>query len=297
MFIAAPEGSTISGPRQHLSLGVQVLQERLQSPRSNLQSKTAGLMIAELPVQQQPLLHFFRAHGVNWRRDFSMNDRKVDPHLVQPIRMHWRMHQDCFAVSVTQQQHNRLAAMHAAVRYDSEDPVGRAVGFFSHVLLDQRAKRLDSGLSLGTAQDLPTSDIPGSQVLQSHVSLPVALDARWVVWRCRRWLVAGAPGLDAGFLIRVVPAAQRITLPEAGVPVKDSPGLVGELRVTRDDANLTAPGLDCVGVEDVPGSALANRQVVNCRGSSGQVGGRQPAHGNLVWQTALKAVALTTAWL
>src|ERR1700733_6458524 len=192
--------------------------------------------------------------------------------------MHWRMNQDCLAVSLTQSLHRRLTAMRGAIIYDPEDPVGRAVGLCSHELLDQSAKRLDSGLSLAPAHDSPTSDIPGSQVLQSPASLVLALDAHGAPRGGRQCLVAADPGLDAGFLIRtddVAPWAQRLTLPDAGVQGHEPPGFLGKLRVTGKDPVLITPWLDRVGVENAPDGAGTNWLAQGGRGSSGQGSGAQ----------------------
>src|SRR5262245_61041564 len=198
--------------------------------------------------------------------------------------MHWRMNQDCFAISLTQPLHRCLTAMRGAVIYDPEDPVGRAIGLCSHELLDQSAKRLDPGLSLAPAHDSSTSDIPGSQILQSPTSFVFAFDAHRTLRGCRQSLVAADPGLDAGFLIRtdnIVPAAQRLAFPEAFVQVQDSPCLVSELRVTGKDPIFIAPRLDRVGVKDAPNSAGTNRSPQSLCDSSGQVGGRQSAQRQL----------------
>jgi len=284
MLFAGPERSADPSGREHLSLGVQPLQESLQSGAIEFPIKWAGLTIAELLVQKQPLLHLFQAREVIWGQDFPLNDRKVDLYLIQLTGMDWRMDQDCLAVGLTQSLHRRLTAVRGAVIYDPEHPIGRAVGLCSHELLDQPAKRLDPGMSLAPAHDLPTSDIPGSQVLQSPSSPVLALDAHGAPWACRQGLVAADPGLDAGLFIRadnVVPAAQRLTLPEASVQVQESPGFLSELRVTGKDPVFITPRLDRVGIEDAPDGAGTNRLAQGRRGSSGQVRRRQPTQRQL----------------
>jgi hypothetical protein len=57
MVFVRPKVSTDPGRPEHLSLGVQPLQECLQSGAIEFPGKRAGLTIAELLVQQQSLLY------------------------------------------------------------------------------------------------------------------------------------------------------------------------------------------------------------------------------------------------
>jgi hypothetical protein len=57
MVFVRPKGSADPGRPEHLSLGVQPLQECLQSGAIEFPGKRAGLTIAELLVQQQSLLY------------------------------------------------------------------------------------------------------------------------------------------------------------------------------------------------------------------------------------------------
>ena len=60
MVFVRPKRSADPGRPEHLSLGVQPLQECLQSGAIEFPGKRAGLTIAELLVQQQSLLYLFR---------------------------------------------------------------------------------------------------------------------------------------------------------------------------------------------------------------------------------------------
>ena len=102
MVFVRPKVSTDPGRPEHLSLGVQLLQECLQSGAIEFPGKRAGLTIAELLVQKQPLLHFPQAREVIRGQDLSLNDRKVDLHLIQPTGMDWGMDEDCLAVGLAQ---------------------------------------------------------------------------------------------------------------------------------------------------------------------------------------------------
>ena len=96
--------------------------------------------------------------------------------------------------------------------------------------------------------------------------------------------VASDAGLDAGLLIRaddVVSAAQRTTLPGAGIQVQDAPRLLGELRVAWEDPLLVSPWLDGIGTEDTPDGAGTHGPAQGYGSPLGQVGGRQAAQRQL----------------
>src|SRR5271166_5836905 len=270
--------------RHKLALGLQLLQERLQRNAVEFPFERTGLLVAQLLVKPKSLLNLFETGEVIRGQDFSLNDREVDLHLIQPTRMNRRMDQESLTVSLTQPPNRRLTAVRGTVIHDPENPIGRTVGLTSHHLIDQAAERGDTGLRFASTKNSSAADIPGSEVLQSPTPPIFVLNAHWTARTSRQSRVTPDAGLDARLLVRaddVVPAAQRLTVPQAGVQVQDAPGFVGELWVAGKDPVLVPPGLDRVGVEDAPDGAGADWLSQGCRGPTRQVRTRQPAQRQL----------------
>ena len=146
----------------------------------------------------------------------------------------------------------------------------------------------------------PAPDVPGRQVLQGPAPLVLVLDPR----RPRPGPgpsagMAADARLDARLLVGAddaVSRVERLALPRARVQVEDPPGLLGELRVAREDPVLVPPRLDGVGVEDAPDGAAADRLAQGRRGPAPVRSARDwRLKGNSVWETVSQAMALTTA--
>jgi hypothetical protein len=235
---------------QELSLDLQFRQEGLESGAVEFPSKRTRLSIGQLLVQLQPLLDLVQAGKVVRGQDLPLDDREINLHLIQPTGMHRRMDHDRLAIRLAQPFDRRLAAMRRAIIHHPEHSVGRAIRLGRHHLIDQPAERIDSGPLLAPAQNLSTSDVPRRQVLQGSASLVLVLDAHRSPRGGRQRRVTADPGLDAGLLVGaddVVPAAQRLAFPGAGIEVEDSTRFLGEPRISWEDPVLILPGLDRVG--------------------------------------------------
>jgi hypothetical protein len=104
--------------------------------------------------------------------------------------------------------------------------------------------------------------------------------------------------LDAGLLVAAEDSVERVealVLPVALVQVQDNGGLGEEVRRAGEDPVLVLPGLDGVGVEDLPDRGAANRLVQLTGGASGQVGGGLPTQGFPVRATTSQAMEATMA--
>jgi len=70
------------------------------------------------------------------------------------------MHQMDVGIGVLKSLHSGGSAMGGAVIHDPKDSLGTFVGLLLHDLLDQPAKRLDTGRAFTSAKNLGSSYIP-----------------------------------------------------------------------------------------------------------------------------------------
>src|SRR4051812_11719913 len=78
--------------------------------------------------------------------------------------------------------------------------------------------------------------------------------------RRQRWVLALAR-LDRGFLVGahdVVARVQPLALPAARVEIEDRAGLLGEVRIAREDPRAVLPGLDRILRQPAPDGHAAD---------------------------------------
>src|SRR5262249_57068230 len=167
---------------------------------------------------------------------------------------------------------------HSAAHVTS--PERRAIVGVLHHLLDQPPERLDARPGFAAAQDPPSLDVPGRQVLERPAALVLRRDsARPLRARLQRRVPADA-GLYAGLLVAaedLVEWVEPLPLVVALVQVQDYRGLGEEVGGAGEEPVLVLPGLDRVPVQDLPDGGAADGLVQLLARPLGQIGGGLPA--------------------
>src|SRR5262245_20344275 len=161
-----------------------------------------------------------------------------------------------------------------------KDPLRRTVRLLFHDLAYQTAEGLDARLRLAAAHDVAAPDIPGGQVLQGAAAVVLELDPPPAAGGGAPAGMAADAGLDARLLLRADDAVlgrEGLSLPEAGVQVKDDASLLGEPRVPGEDPVFVLPRLERGRMQDPPHGAATDGLAQGGVGPRRQVGQRLAA--------------------
>src|SRR5262249_50998098 len=184
-----------------------------------------------------------------------------------------RMNQDSGRIALGQAIDRGLAAMRRSIVDDPKHAVGRLVRLLFHDLLDQLAKRVDSGGRFAAAHNVAAAYVPGGEVLQRAATLVFEFDA---AGSARRWLQAMRTNacLDAGLLIRaddVIVRAERFALIKTSIKVENDLGFLGKMRIARKDPIIETPRFQIGLMQATPHRGGADRFLQGAAGSSRQV--------------------------
>ena len=118
-----------------------------------------------------------------------------------------------------------------------------------------------SAFHFAATEDLCAMDVPCGQVGPGTFAEVFVLDARWAVRRRRQRRLFTTARLHAGLFVGgddVVIGAQWGALPDAFVKIKDGSGLVGKVRIAREDPASMLPGPKGITAEPAPQSGTAD---------------------------------------
>ena len=138
-------------------------------------------LVTQVLIEPQPLFHFHQTGKVIGRQDFSLHQRKVDFHLVEPAGMHRGMHQNGVRLRRHQALDGRLTTMRRSVLDDPKHSVGGPVRLLFHHLSHQSAKRFNARAGLAAPHDVPSR--PTSQAAR-YCRAPPRSDSNSTRW-CR----------------------------------------------------------------------------------------------------------------
>ena len=231
------------------------------SCRVNFQANGFGVWLVNSSYNARSHADRFQLGKIVWRQHLSLDDRKIDLHLVQPTRMDRRVYQYDSLVTPTHTLHRHLASMRRAVVHDEEQLCCILVGILLQHLIHQQTKRLDPRLLLASSHDDSTMHVPRRQILQRAVPLVFRFDPPSLFRSGRCFLMPTPSSLDTRLFIHaehIICPPQRLAFPHACVQVENRPSLLGKLRVLRKKPMFMLPRFDRRLVQHPPHSTAAD---------------------------------------
>ena len=210
---------------------------------------------------EETLFEFGQGSEVVWRENLSLDNGEIDLHLIEPTGVDRRVDENGIGPFVMQTVGGFLAPVSGAVVHDPKDPTSGLVGLLAHDLGDEPIHGSYSAFHFAATEDLGAMDVPCGQVGPGTFAEVFVLDARWAVRRRRQRRLFTTARLHAGLFVGgddVVIGAQWGALPDAFVKIKDGSGLVGKVRIAREDPASMLPGPKGITAEPAPQSGTAD---------------------------------------
>src|SRR5713101_5184292 len=230
-------------PSRNSSL-VETSHEGVELLAVELPMEGMWMSVVKLREMLKPLFDLRqRAEGVRCE-DLALNDRKIDFNLIEPTRMHRRMHQDGIGVFLLQTLHGTLTTMRRAIIHNPKHPLGMTIRLLLHHLIDQTPKRCYPCFGFTTPQHDAATDIPGRQILQGAPAFVFRFDAHGLT---RPWCQARMTtdtGLDTRLFVATdheIVGAKRLAVPEAGVQIQNRSGLGAKAGSARENPVTIPP--------------------------------------------------------
>src|SRR5215813_14591811 len=257
-LLEAGESGICERPLTGLDLGEQCG----QFGTVKLPLKRCWVLIRQLFIQGEAKPECFQVGKVIGGQDLALDDREVDFDLIEPTGVDWCMDQNDTRIDLPQPLLRGGPAMRRAVVHNPKQPFPRPIGFLCQHLLDQPAKGFNTGPRFTPAHDIAPTHVPGSQILQSPLTLVFVLNIGRSARRGRQGGMATVAGLDAGLLVGaedVVLGPQGFALPQARIEVQNRASLVNEVGITRKNPVLVSPRFDGIRIENPPPRAATDR--------------------------------------
>src|SRR5258708_4510666 len=175
--------------------------------------------------------------------------------------MNWDMNQNDPRVKLTHSLPRCFAAMGRTVIDNQKQTLCRDVWFLRKNLAHQSLKGEHACCAFTASDHVSTSHVPRRQILQGAAPFILEFDSRRTLGARWERRVTTNACLNAGLLVSaqdVVFRPQRHAAPISSVQIQNSPRLLGELGITRENPVFELPWLDCVMVQDAPHGATAD---------------------------------------
>ena len=214
--------------------------------------------------------------------DFSLNDREIDLHLIEPTGVVRCVDEDGIGPLGAEAVGGSLAPMSRAVVHDPEDATCGFVGLLAHDFTDEAIHGRDAILEFATTEYLGAVDIPSCQIDPSALPKVLVFNSRGAVRRGRQSRLFTAAGLNARLFVgrhHKVVSAQSCAFPDAMVQIKNRTSLSDKIGITRKDPASMLPRAKSVAAEPAPqcrstdlcGETLSNHVLADfLNGKAGQ---------------------------
>jgi len=176
--------------------------------------------------------------------DFSLNDREIDLHLIEPTGMVGSVDEDRIGPRGAEAVDGSLAPMSRAVVHDPEDASRGFVGFLAHDFAPQAIHGRNAILGLATTEDLSTVDIPSRQINPGTLTKVLVFHSGGAVRCGRQCGLFAAARLNAGLFVgrdHKVVGAQGNAFPKAMIQIEDRTSFGRKIRVPRKDPASMLP--------------------------------------------------------
>src|SRR6266540_5626580 len=211
---------------------------------------------------EQALFQLCGAREVVGGEHLPLHDGEVDLDLIEPAGVDRAVDRNDGGVGGLQALDTGWTAVGGPIVQDPEHPPRVAVRGDGHHLVHQTAKRLDPRVLLTAAEQLGPVDVQRREIGPGAPTLIFVLDPHPPPGLGGQTRVPPQACLDARLLVRrqhKLVLTERPALPEPGVQVEDPAGLLGKVRIPREEPTPMLPRANGVFVEPAPHGAVAKR--------------------------------------
>src|SRR6266540_3547577 len=211
---------------------------------------------------EQALFQLCGAREVVGGEHLPLHDGEVDLDLIEPAGVDRAVDRNDGGVGGLQALDTGWTAVGGPIVQDPEHPPRVAVRGDGHHLVHQTAKRLDPRVLLTAAEQLGPVDVQRREIGPGAPTLIFVLDPHPPPGLVGQTRVPPQACLDARLLVRrqhKLVLTERPALPEPGVQVEDPAGLLGKVRIPREEPTPMLPRANGVFVEPAPHGAVAKR--------------------------------------
>jgi len=209
----------------------------------------------------ETLFEFGQRREIIRSEDLALDDRKVDLNLVEPTGMDGSVNEDGVGPLGAEAVDGLLPPMRGAVVHDPEHAAGGLVGFLAHDFTHEACHGRNAVLRFTTPEDLSAVDIPSGQVDPGTLAEIFVFNPGGAMRSRMQSRLFPATSLNTGLFVcgnDIVVGAQRGALPNALVKMENGSGLVGELRIAREDPASMLPGAKGIAAEPAPQCGAAD---------------------------------------